>query len=40
MARIRYLAFLSESPAKLAEFYSKYLQLQEMGDHLKEPEEP
>lgn len=31
MARIRYLAFLSESPAKLAEFYSKYLQLQEMG---------
>ena len=31
MARIRYLAFLSETPAKLAEFYSKYLQLQQMG---------
>jgi catechol 2,3-dioxygenase-like lactoylglutathione lyase family enzyme len=31
VARIRYLAFLSETPAKLAEFYGKYLQLQEMG---------
>jgi catechol 2,3-dioxygenase-like lactoylglutathione lyase family enzyme len=31
VARIRYLAFLSETPAKLAEFYSKYLQLQEIG---------
>ena len=31
MTRIRYLAFLSEDPAKLASFYCKYLQLQEMG---------
>jgi hypothetical protein len=31
VARIRYIAFLSETPAKLAEFYGKYLQLQEMG---------
>jgi catechol 2,3-dioxygenase-like lactoylglutathione lyase family enzyme len=31
VTRIRYLAFLSEDPAKLAEFYCKYLQLQELG---------
>ena len=31
VTRSRYLAFLSEDPAKLAEFYCKYLQLQELG---------
>ena len=31
MGRIRYLAFLSETPAKLAGFYCKYLDLQEIG---------
>jgi catechol 2,3-dioxygenase-like lactoylglutathione lyase family enzyme len=31
VTRIRYLAYLSEDPTKLASFYCKYLQLQELG---------
>ena len=31
MARIRYLALLSETPERLAEFYSRYLGLRELG---------
>jgi catechol 2,3-dioxygenase-like lactoylglutathione lyase family enzyme len=30
-ARIRYLAFLSETPAELAEFYERHLDLKELG---------